>query len=230
MINIPPDWALATTHIASKYVSHQFLAMISGWPNAIPPLELDFMMAKGINPVREDSLLARYPPDSQIHLDRLAVMCDKFGIIIFWYLPGAIDGAIQNDMAAATKMMSVPLARSVTSSAATSNNWRTHASNFYSSQSGGTPGCINLSLAWFMQGHPVPKFHPQVSATLKEVEGQSFCQAMHRLAVLIAAALRVMHPNLYWSSLAVKLALGLWADQNKSNKIGDHLREWPLSS
>ncbi|KAG1743158.1 hypothetical protein EDD22DRAFT_958812 [Suillus occidentalis] len=129
MINIPPDWALATTHIASEYVSRQFLAMISGRPNAIPPLKLDFvmlmacsklantltdayrnsvtinldvvryadvlqMMEKGINPVREDSLLARYPPDSQIHLDRPAVVCDKFGIIIFWYLPSAIDGAI----------------------------------------------------------------------------------------------------------------------------------------
>jgi hypothetical protein len=44
MINIPPDWALATTHIASEYVSRQFLAMISEWPNAIPPLKLDFVM------------------------------------------------------------------------------------------------------------------------------------------------------------------------------------------
>lgn len=147
MINIPSDWALATTHIASEYVSRQFLALISARPNAIPPLELDFVMLmacsklantladayrnpgmtcfggaicdlipsilvtvnldvaryadvlqmkeKGINPAREDSLLARYPPDSQILLERPAVVCDKFGIIIFWYLPGAIDGAIQ---------------------------------------------------------------------------------------------------------------------------------------
>ncbi|KAG1776278.1 hypothetical protein EV702DRAFT_1279304 [Suillus placidus] len=113
------------------------------------------MMEKGINPAREDSLLAWYPPDTQIHLDRPAVVCDKFGIIVFWYLPGAIDLAIQNDMAAATAMMSVPLARSVTSSAATNDKWRTHSSNFYQSQSGGTPGCINLSPAWFLQGHPV---------------------------------------------------------------------------
>jgi hypothetical protein len=46
MIHIPPDWALATTHIASEYVSRQFLALIFGWPNAIPPLELDFEMLK----------------------------------------------------------------------------------------------------------------------------------------------------------------------------------------
>ncbi|KAG2350043.1 hypothetical protein BDR05DRAFT_994992 [Suillus weaverae] len=137
MIHIPPDWALTTTHIASEYVSHQFLALIGRRPNAIPPLKLDFvmlmacsklastltdayrnpitinldvtryaevlqMMETGINPAHEDSLLARYPPDSQIHLDWPAVVCNKFGIIVFWYLPGAIDLAIQNDMAAAS--------------------------------------------------------------------------------------------------------------------------------
>ncbi|KAG1782100.1 hypothetical protein EV702DRAFT_1021374 [Suillus placidus] len=171
------------------------------------------MMEKGINPARKDSLLAWYPPDTQIHLDWPAVVCDKFGIIVFWYLPGAIDLAIQVS------------SRSVTSSAATNDKWRTHSSNFYQSQSGGTLGCINLSPAWFLQGHPVPKFHPQVSATLKEF-GRSFCQAMHRPAVLIAAALRVMHPNLYWSSLATKLALGLWAADKKLDKMGDRLREW----
>jgi hypothetical protein len=53
------------------------------------------MKEKGIKPDREDNLLARYPPDCQILLDRPAVVCDKFGIIIMWYLPGAIDVAIQ---------------------------------------------------------------------------------------------------------------------------------------
>ncbi|KAG1719567.1 hypothetical protein EDB19DRAFT_1918744 [Suillus lakei] len=232
IIHIPPDWALATTHIASEYVSRQLLALIGGRPNAIPPLELDFvmlmacsklastlanayqnpvtinldvaryadvlhMMEKGINPACEDSLLARYPPEAQIHLDRPTVVCDKFGIIIFWYLPSTIDLPVQNDMAAATAKMSVPLARSVMRSTTANDNWRTHSSNFYPSQSKGIPGCINLSPAWFLQGHPAPKFHPQVSATLKEFDGRSFSQAMYRLAALIAAALRVMHPKLY---------------------------------
>ncbi|KAG2752441.1 hypothetical protein P692DRAFT_20693953, partial [Suillus brevipes Sb2] len=182
------------------------------------------MMEKGINPAREESLLARYPPEAQIHLDRPTVVCDKFGIIIFWYLPGAIDLAIQ--MAAATAMMSVPLARSVTRGAAANDKWRTHSSNFYPSRGEGTPGCINLSPAWFLQGHPAPKFHPHVSATLKEFDGRSFSLAMHRPAVLIAAALRVMHPKLYWSSLATMLALGLWAADKKLDEMGDHLRVW----
>ncbi|KAG1724466.1 hypothetical protein EDB19DRAFT_1644561 [Suillus lakei] len=183
-------------------------------------------MEKGINPACEDSLLAQYPPEAQIHLDWPTVVCDKFGIIIFWYLPGAIDLPVQNDMAVATAKMSVPLARSVTCGAAANDNWRTHSSKFYPSQSKGTLGCINMSPTWFLQGHPAPKFHPQVLATLKEFDGWSFSQAMYRPAALITTALRVMHLKLYWSSLATKLALGLWAADKKLDEMGDHLREW----
>ncbi|KAG1735763.1 hypothetical protein EDB19DRAFT_1830125 [Suillus lakei] len=239
-----PDLYLAMNHILSKpdfgnfimgtlgqdnvpeYVSHQFLALISRRPNTIPPLKLDFvilmacsklastltdayqnpgvaryadvlhMMEKGINPACEDSLLAWYPPEAQIHLDRPTVVRDKFSIIIFWYLPSTIDLPIQNDMAAATAKIK------------------------------GTPGCINLSPKWFLQGHPAPEFHPHVSATLKEFDGWSFSQAMYRLVALVTTALRVMHPKLYWSSLATKLALGLWAADKKLDEMGDHLREW----
>ncbi|KAG1717399.1 hypothetical protein EDB19DRAFT_1653828 [Suillus lakei] len=180
-------------------------------------------MEKGINPTHEDSLLAHYPPEAQIHLDQPTVVCDEFSIIIFWYLPGAIDLPIQNDMVVATAKMSVPLARSVMHGTTANDNWRTHSSNFYPSQSEGTPGCINLSPAWFLQGHPALKFHPHVLATLKEFDGQSFSQAMYRLVALIATALRVMHPKLYWSSLATKLALGLWAADKKLDEMGDHL-------
>ncbi|KAG1717618.1 hypothetical protein EDB19DRAFT_1652911 [Suillus lakei] len=100
-----------------------------------------------------------------------------------------------------------------------------------------------ISGEFFLQAHPVssvhiptaplgnahssqaPKFHLQVSATLKR-DGRSLCQAMQRLVALIAAALRVMHPNLYWASLATQLALGLWAADKKLDAMGAHLREW----
>ncbi|KAG1851362.1 hypothetical protein F4604DRAFT_1934027 [Suillus subluteus] len=112
------------------------------------------MMEKGIKPEHEENLLACYPPDCQILLDRPAVVCDKFRVIVLWYLPSAIDLAIQNDMVAATAKMSAPLARSVIRGAATGDKWRTHESNFYPSQHGVTPGCINMSPTWFLQGHP----------------------------------------------------------------------------
>lgn len=138
-------------------------------------------------------------------------------------------------------MMSAPLARSITSGAANNDKWRTHETYFYPSESGNTPGCVNLSPAWFMQGHPVsqtgqseqhiltsfqaPQFHPHVSATLKG-DGGALCQAIQRPAVLIAAALRVMHPKLYWSSFATQLALGLWVADKNIDQMGDRLREW----
>ncbi|KAG1872223.1 hypothetical protein F4604DRAFT_1925835 [Suillus subluteus] len=151
------------------------------------------MMEKGIKPECEENLLAHYLPDHQILLDQPAVVCDKFRVVVLWYLPGAIDLAIQNDMAVATAKMSAPLARSVIHSAATSDSWRTHESNFYPSQHGVTPGCINLSPTWFLQGHPAPKFHPEVSATLKG-NGCSFCQVLQRLAALIAATVESHAP------------------------------------
>lgn len=52
-------------------------------------------MEKGTKNEREEYLLRRYLPDTLILLDWLAVVCDKYGIIVLWYLPGAIDPLIQ---------------------------------------------------------------------------------------------------------------------------------------
>ncbi|KAG1840337.1 hypothetical protein F4604DRAFT_1690819 [Suillus subluteus] len=225
---IPADWALSTTHIASEYVSRQFSVLIGVGPKVLPPIELDVVllmacsklsrtlaeayrnpealqtMETGLKSGREELLLARFPLDRQIILEWPAVVLDKFGIIVLWYLPRAIDAAIQNDMMGATVMMSGPLGTSITHGAVKDNKWHTHESNFQSSDHGLTPGCINLSPAWFLQGHP----------------------AMQRPAALIAAALRVMHPSLYWSSLTTQLGLGLWAANNQLQDMGDLLRVW----
>ncbi|KAG1822781.1 uncharacterized protein BJ212DRAFT_1296744 [Suillus subaureus] len=137
-------------------------------------------MKTGLNLGHEELLLAQFLPDQNIILEWPAVVLDKFGVIVLWYLPGAIDPAIQNDMIVMTLMMSGPL-------------------------------------GWFLQAHPALKFHPKVSVTLR---------AMQRPAALIAAALRVMHPSIYWSSLTMKLGLGLWADNNQLEEMGNHLQEW----
>ncbi|KAG2034365.1 hypothetical protein BDR03DRAFT_1013417 [Suillus americanus] len=182
-------------------------------------------METGLKSGCEELLLAQFLPDYQIILERPAVFLDKFSIIFLWYLPGAIDAAIQNDMMAATVMMSGLLGTSVTCGAVKDNHWHTHASNFQSSDHGLTPGCINLSPVWFLQGHPAPKSYPEISATL-QVSGISLCQAMQRLVSLVAAALRVIHSSLYWSSLTTQLGLGLWAANNQLQDMGDLLRVW----
>ncbi|KAG2086758.1 uncharacterized protein F5147DRAFT_588416 [Suillus discolor] len=196
-----------------------------------------------MNAWRENSLLERYPLVAQLILERPTVVLDKFGVIVLWYLPRAIDVTIQNDMLAVTMMMLDHLGKSVSRTAATKGKWRTHESNFQTSEHGLTPGCINLSPGWFLQGHPVhwhftpestcscqqaPKFHPEVSVTLKE-DGSTLCQAIRRPAVLAAAALRFMHGGLYWSSLTTQLGLGIWADNNQLMDMGNCLRQWASS-
>ncbi|KAG2103726.1 uncharacterized protein F5147DRAFT_775850 [Suillus discolor] len=183
------------------------------------------MQEKGLKPGREEFLLARYPPDCEIILERPAVVLDKFGLIVLWYLPGAIDDAIQNNMLVATMMMSSLLGKSIARSSA-NNTWCTHQSNFQPSENGLTPGCINLSPAWFLQGLPAPQFHPEVSAALKSDDAPSLCWAIRRLATLVAAALRVMHSGLYWSSLTTQMGLGVWADARQLEKMGNCLRGW----
>ncbi|KAG2103990.1 uncharacterized protein F5147DRAFT_775701 [Suillus discolor] len=225
---VPCDWVLYTTHIASEYVYAQFCAIIAGMPNVLPPLELDFPMLAACshiaskladayhNPVAINFDMARYADllhamekDALIFLDRPAVVCDKYGIIVLWYLPGAIDPLIQSDMMSTAEKMSSQLAKSVTQGPETNDKWRTHESNFHPSEHSIMPGCINLSPAWFLQAHPALKFHPEVLATLKG-----------------DVALRVMHPTLYWSSLGTALALGLWAADNQLDEMGECLRDW----
>ncbi|KAG2114219.1 uncharacterized protein F5147DRAFT_650028 [Suillus discolor] len=223
---IPADWALATTHLASEYVSRQFCSIVGVMPKVLPPPKLDVvllmacsnlawhladaylnpdvlhMQETGINPWREQSLLERFLLVGQLMLEWPTVVLDKFGLIVLWYLPEAINETIQNDMMAATKMMSNHLCKSISRTAAKKEKWRTHESNFQTSEHGLTPGCINLSPGWFLQGHP---------------------------AVLAAAALRVMHGSLYWSSLTTQLGLSLWADNNQFKDMGNCLRQWASS-
>ncbi|KAG2119465.1 uncharacterized protein F5147DRAFT_766955 [Suillus discolor] len=181
---------------------------------------------RGVNPGRKEFLLTRYPPDREIILERPAVVLDKFGLIVLWYLPGAIDAAIQNDMLSATMMMSGLLGKSITHGTSPNEKWCTHESNFQISEHGLTSGCINLLPGWFLQAHPAPQFQPEVSATLKSDNGAAYCQAMCRPAALVTAALRVMHFGLYWSSLTTQLGLGVWADTQQTQTMGNCLREW----
>ncbi|KAG2058794.1 hypothetical protein BDR06DRAFT_1003967 [Suillus hirtellus] len=41
---IPADWALATTHLASDYVSWQFCSIVGAMPKVLPPPELDIVL------------------------------------------------------------------------------------------------------------------------------------------------------------------------------------------
>ncbi|KAG1853047.1 hypothetical protein F4604DRAFT_1933505 [Suillus subluteus] len=138
------------------------------------------------------------------------------GCIILWYLPDAISLWIQAEMEDATIGMGSLLMKSMTSGLDT--QWRTFPGNFHASDRHQlTPGCINLAPCWFMQGQephgspPADGFTPEVLATLKGKGGPEIIISMQRTTLLASAALRVMHPKLYWASVATHIKLAQWA-------------------
>ncbi|KAG2056170.1 hypothetical protein BDR06DRAFT_970294 [Suillus hirtellus] len=174
---------------------------------------------RGVNPRREEFLLTRYQPDHEIILEHPAVVLDKFDLIMLWYLPGAIDAAIQNDMLLATMMMSGLLGKSITCGTSLKDTWCTHKSNFQISDHGLTSGCINLLLGWFLQGYPAPQFQLEVSVTLESDNGVAYCWAMYRLAALVAAALRM--PN-----IGIEIAYNAGVMAGASERIVRHGVNW----
>ncbi|KAG1801908.1 hypothetical protein EV424DRAFT_1351811 [Suillus variegatus] len=175
----PPELDVILLIACSNLVRH--LADAYLYPDAL------HMQESGINPRHEQSLLERFPLVAQLMLEWPTVVLDKFGLIVLWYLPGAINETTQNDMMVATKMMS------------------DHLEN-----SDGFCKVIQYISILYLEA---PKFYPEVSVTLKQ-DGLTICQAIRWPAVLAAAALRVMHGGLYWSSLTTQLGLSLWADNN----------------
>jgi len=49
---------------------------------------------------------------------------------------------------------------------------------------------------------------------------------MQRSGLLASAALRVMHPELYWAGLKTLLKLGNWAEEQNDEELLSRLRHW----
>ncbi|KAG1777151.1 hypothetical protein EV702DRAFT_1197467 [Suillus placidus] len=173
-----------------------------------------------MNDAQEDALLMKFPPAERIVLNTPSVVVDLGFRIILWYITDMLSP--WNDMYTTTLSMGDLLKKSITTRKG--SRWRIHKSNFQPAKMPElTPRCINIALWWFQQGHecydpppdnPDDGFKPKVSATLKGKRSLSMIMAMQRPALLASAALRVMHPELYWASVATHLKLRRWsADQ-----------------
>ncbi|OJA15193.1 hypothetical protein AZE42_12191 [Rhizopogon vesiculosus] len=97
---------------------------------------------------------------------------------------------------------------------------------------GTNPGCINISPCWFQQGREVigdPRvqtFMPELSANLKGDHRREIMVSTQRLGLLASAALRVMHPELYFAGLHMILRLGEWAEKQGNVELLDCLKNW----
>ena len=50
--------------------------------------------------------------------------------------------------------------------------------------------------------------------------------SLQRSGVLVSAALRIMHPDLYWAGMETQVRLGEWASEYEMNDMYDHLKCW----
>ncbi|KAG1892839.1 uncharacterized protein F5891DRAFT_986360 [Suillus fuscotomentosus] len=234
MTTIPPDWALYQTYLAGELVYDTFMSKIHRQlvkPMSVGLLDVDTCI--DLEQLANVLAVAYFNPE-QVVLRTPSVIIDSGGRIIVWYLPGAMTGMIMTDMQSATNSIGHLLNDSITTRKAT--EWRTHESNFYPSPDGKiTPGCINISPAWFQQGrekHGFPKldpedgFSPQVSAALKGDVGHNITTSLQRSGILVPAALRVMHPDLYRAGIKTQVRLGAWATQYQLEDMCHHLKHW----
>ncbi|KAG0694480.1 hypothetical protein DFH29DRAFT_880693 [Suillus ampliporus] len=177
------------------YYARPFTRIIWRWVTAIFQMPIDIARySKLISPKdtghneEREKLLERCPPghEGTKLVDIPATILDVSGAIIAWYLPDTLTDATQKEIWVASNLLAPMLEQSVK----VDGNWRTNQRWFKPSSENDvlTPGCINVSLAWFQQGH-------EVSASLKGASSKKILKAIARPAAIATAALRVMHPE-----------------------------------
>ncbi|KAG1727205.1 hypothetical protein EDB19DRAFT_1914291 [Suillus lakei] len=104
-----------------------------------------------------------------------ATILDASGAIIAWYLLDALTDATQKEIWVALDLLAPMLEKSVK----VDGNWRLNQGWFKPSSENDalTPRCINLSPAWFQQGHE-NQLDPEVSASLKGASYEKILKAI----------------------------------------------------
>ncbi|KAG2030059.1 hypothetical protein BDR03DRAFT_879317 [Suillus americanus] len=184
----------------------------------------------GHNEEREARLLERCPPghEGTKLIDIPVTILDASGAIIAWYLPDALTDATQKEIWAATDLLAPMLKTSIKADGI----WRTNQEWFtlHFENDVLTPGCLNLSPAWFQQGHEVgsDEMRISVSASLKGPSSEDILKAIARPAAIATAALRVMHPQQYWTGLQAFASLGDKAGSKELLKMSETLQYWAM--
>ncbi|KAG2353066.1 hypothetical protein BDR07DRAFT_1383574 [Suillus spraguei] len=196
----------------------------------------------GHNEEKEEKLLERCPPghEGTKLVDKPATIIDVSSTIIAWYLPDALTETTQKEIRAATDLLGPSLEKSVKAD----GNWRYNQEWFKqgSENVGSTPGCINLSPAWFQQGHevgcdemvisgvkltnPIESVRSGGIASLKGPSSENILKAIARPAAIASAALRVMHPQQYFAGLRALSHLGDKALSKELPQMPETLQYW----
>ncbi|TFK59008.1 hypothetical protein BDN72DRAFT_865503 [Pluteus cervinus] len=141
---------------------------------------------------RESLLKERFPPrykDPRKVLARPAVVVDRRGRILVWYLPGILCQERNEAIYGAVHILQPELKTSIKAG----GPWRTDARYF---RDGDHAGCINLSPAWFQQARDPFTADLEVSSLLKAPgNGRKWVEKMQDTFALVNAISNVLHPD-----------------------------------
>ncbi|KAI9431400.1 hypothetical protein H4582DRAFT_2082573 [Lactarius indigo] len=130
----------------------------------------------------------QYPPRNDsaadIPISRPCIIVDMQGVILAWHLPGILNDSRQSEMMAATAKLHPLLEKR-----RTGTSWRLDP-GYFPSGLDGHQGLIDLSPAWFQQGH-------EVSVSLKNPAALDWLDRATETNSIMGAILAVIHPELY---------------------------------
>ncbi|KAI6143310.1 hypothetical protein BKA82DRAFT_4017600 [Pisolithus tinctorius] len=130
--NTSNDWQMHLTDAVCQYMMARLHEEIVDGPRALPAISIPMQIA-----CEADHILAVI-----IQAYRECVVIDKEGSILLWYLPNAISQAYQHSTSTEPEVT-------------WNGGWRNDGKNFHNDAN--LKGAIDLSPAWFQQGHGVWK-------------------------------------------------------------------------
>ncbi|KIM35995.1 hypothetical protein M413DRAFT_78802, partial [Hebeloma cylindrosporum] len=164
----------------------------------------------GQNMAVEGHLRKQFPPvyDEPREYNIPILVTDRSGNALAWYLPRALSSSRQDTMWQALRELEPELIIKQHST-----QWRAGPQNYRNPKDTELkPGTVNMSPAWFEQGHDTEKFSLKVSQPLVPQDGPAsrWLAATMESSALIGGILSIVHPELYRTGRDLILQL----DQN----------------
>lgn len=195
----------------------------------------------GKDEAREAELLSQFPPGEEETIDQPALIIDRDGVVLAWYLPSVLgqDRQVRRFSSHTSKAhlfqtkiseALVPITDALMKSYnSVTTGWRSDR-DFFSETDGILKGCLNMSPAWFQMGHGGGDNLPEVSATLKSSNasagGCDWLELNAETNALLAAAMAIMHPELYQAGTATMAALPDEANAAGVEEIAEVVGKW----
>ncbi|KAI5995023.1 hypothetical protein EDD15DRAFT_2195663 [Pisolithus albus] len=240
---IPRDWWMNLTSQVAEYMQNRFREEIFEGPCALPntsiPVPLlcraDRVIAVIVqayqhpvivNTVRHGKTLDTVASLHYQEINIPTVVLNANGNVRLWYLPGAISHAYQKDIWNSLHSLRRPLTESLNRYRL--RGWRNDRKLFH--QAADLKGSLDLSPAWYQQGHGPPNFHPEVSKLLKSrnahMGARGWVNDMSEFHSLLSGTLSVIHLRMYEAGREVLIRLNDLANRRDDADMRSILPIW----